>query len=340
MIIVMRPDSTEDDVQGVIARLAERSYGHHLSRGESRTIIGAIGAPDDEKEVVAGQLSVLPGVERVVPILKPYKLISREHNPRPAAVMIGNAKFGAGHVGVIAGPCSVESPEQIMQTAHAVQEAGASVLRGGTFKPRTSPYDFQGLGLDGLKMLAEAGEAAGLPIITEVMDVREVEAVAEIVDCVQIGARNMQNYDLLKEAGRCGKPVMLKRGFSSTVAEWLKASEYIAADGTLDIILCERGIRTFETATRFTLDLGGMAVARRETFLPIVADPSHSIGIASLVPQMALAAVAAGADGLVIEVHPRPDQALSDGPQSLTPAAFRDLMQRIRTVAEAVGVEA
>lgn len=339
MIIVMRPDSTEEDVQRVVERLGERNYGHHISRGESRTIIGAIGAPDHEKEVVAGQFSVLPGVERVVPILKPYKLISREHNPRPAAVMVGNARFGAGHLGVIAGPCSVESQEQIMQTARAVKEAGASALRGGAFKPRTSPYSFQGLGEEGLQMLANAREETGLPIVTEVMDVRQVERVAEVADCLQIGARNMQNYDLLKEAGRCNKPVMLKRGFSSTVGEWLKASEYIAAGGTLDILLCERGIRTFEDSTRFTLDLGGMAAARRETFLPIVADPSHAVGVSSLVPQMALAAVAAGADGLIIEVHPRPDQALSDGPQSLTPAAFKDLMKRIRTVAEAVGSE-
>lgn len=339
MIIVMRPDSTEEDVQRVVERLGERNYGHHISRGESRTIIGAIGAPDNEKEVVAGQFSVLPGVERVVPILKPYKLISREHNPRPAAVMVGGARFGAGHLGVIAGPCSVESREQVMQTARAVKEAGASALRGGAYKPRSSPYSFQGLGPEGLQMLAEAREETGLPIVTEVMDVRQVDRVAEIADCVQIGARNMQNYDLLKECGHCGKPVMLKRGFSSTIGEWLRATEYIAAGGTLEIILCERGIRTFEDATRFTLDLAGMAVARRETFLPIVVDPSHAVGISALVPQMALAAVAAGADGLLIEVHPRPDQALSDGPQSLTPAAFKDLMQRIRIVAEAVGVE-
>jgi 3-deoxy-7-phosphoheptulonate synthase len=339
MIIVMRPDSTEEDVEKVVERLGERHYGHHISRGESRTIIGAIGAPDHEKEVVAGQLSALPGVERVVPILKPYKLISREHNPRPTAVMIGDAKFGAGHVGVIAGPCSVESQEQVMQTARAVKAAGASALRGGAFKPRTLPYSFQGLGVEGLKMLANAREETGLPVVTEVMDVRQVERVAEYADCLQIGARNMQNYDLLKEAGHCGKTVMIKRGFASTVAEWLKATEYIAAGGTLDIIMCERGIRTFEDATRFTLDLSGMAVARRETFLPIIADPSHAVGIAALVPQMALAAVAAGADGLIVEVHPRPDQALSDGPQSLTPAAFKDLMARIRTVAEAVGAE-
>ncbi|MEA3402679.1 MAG: 3-deoxy-7-phosphoheptulonate synthase [Armatimonadota bacterium] len=335
----MRRDSTDEDVEQVVKRLAERGYGHHISRGEERTIIGAIGAPDHEKEVVAGQFSVLPGVERVVPVLKPYKLISREHNPRPSSVMLGDRRIGAGHLGVIAGPCSVESREQVMQTARAVAEAGAAALRGGAFKPRTSPYSFQGLGPEGLELLAEAREETGLPVVTEVMDVRQVERVAELADCLQIGARNMQNYDLLKEAGRSGRPVMLKRGFSSTVEEWLKACEYIAAAGTLDIILCERGIRTFETSTRFTLDLGGMAAARRETFLPILADPSHAVGVSSLVPQMALAAVAAGADGLLVEVHPRPDQALSDGPQSLTPAGFADLMKQIRTVAEAVGRE-
>lgn len=339
MIIVMRPDATESDLEQVVDRLGDRGYGHHISRGEERTIIGAIGAPDHEKEVVAGQFSVLPGVERVVPILKPYKLISREHNPQPSTVMLGDRRIGGGRLGVIAGPCSVESQEQVLQTARAVKAAGATALRGGAYKPRTSPYSFQGLGPEGLEMLRVAREETGLPIVTEVMDVREVDRVAEVADCLQIGARNMQNYDLLKEAGHCGKTVMLKRGFSSTVEEWLKASEYIAAGGTLEILLCERGIRTFETATRFTLDLSGMVVARRETFLPIVADPSHAVGVSSLVGPMALAAVAAGADGLLIEVHPRPDQALSDGPQSLTPAAFDDLMKQIRTVAEAVGRE-
>ncbi len=337
MIIVMRPDCTERDVEQVVERLGERGYGHHISRGEARTIIGAIGAPDHEKEVVAGQFSVLPGVERVVPILKPYKLISREYNPRPATVMIGPARIGGGHLGVIAGPCSVESAEQVLQTARAVAEAGASALRGGAYKPRTSPYSFQGLGGEGLEYLAAARAETGLPIVTEVMNVRQVDRVAEVADCLQIGARNMQNYDLLKEVGHCGKPVMLKRGFSSTIEEWLKAAEYIAAGGTLDVILCERGIRTFETATRFTLDLSAIAVARRETFLPIVADPSHAVGMSHLVAPMALAAVAAGADGLLIEVHPRPDQALSDGPQSLTPAAFAELMKQVRQVAEAVG---
>jgi len=339
MIIIMRPDSTDSDIEGVLERLDDRGYGHHISRGEQRTIIGAIGAPDGEKDLIAGQFSVLPGVERVVPILKSYKLISREHHPRPTPVMIGGAKVGGGHLAVVAGPCSVESRQQMVQTARAVKEAGACALRGGAFKPRTSPYSFQGLGEEGLEYLIAAREATGLPVVTEIMDVRHAEKVAQVADCIQIGARNMQNYDLLKECGRLGKPVMLKRGFASTIEEWLKAAEYIASAGMLDIILCERGIRTFETGTRFTMDLGAIALARRETFLPLVADPSHATGVASLVPPLALAAVAAGVDGLLIEVPPRPDEALSDGPQSLTPAAFSELMKTIRRVAEAVGSE-
>ncbi len=339
MIIVMAPQSTEEHIEAVVERLEQLGYEHHISRGVQHTIIGAIGAPEGEKEMLAEQLSVLPGVDNVVPILKPYKMISREHNPRPATVFIGDAAIGGGHLGVIAGPCSVESREQMIQTGTAVKAAGACALRGGAYKPRTSPYSFQGLGPEGLEYLAAAREATGLPLVTEVMDVRQVERVAEVADCMQIGARNMQNYDLLKEAGASGKPVMLKRGFAATVGEWLTATEYIASSGCLDIILCERGIRTFETTTRFTMDIGGMVAARRETYLPIVADPSHATGLSSLVPAVALAAVAAGADGLLIEVHPRPDQALSDGPQSLTPAAFADLMKRIRRVAEAVGVE-
>lgn len=339
MIIVMRPDCSEQNIENVVARLEERGYGHHISRGERRTIIGAIGAPDGEKEVIAGQLSLLPGVERVVPILKPYKLISREHHPQPTPVMIGSAQVGGGRLAVVAGPCSVESREQMLQTARAVKEAGACALRGGAFKPRTSPYAFQGLGAEGLQHLVAAREETGLPIVTEVMDVRQVATVAEVADCIQIGARNMQNYDLLKECGRARMPVMLKRGFASTIEEWLKAAEYIAASGTLDIILCERGIRSFETATRFTMDLAVIELVRRETFLPVIVDPSHATGLASLVPSVALAAVAAGADGLLIEVHPRPDQALSDGPQSLTPAGFAELMENVRKVAQAVGTE-
>lgn len=337
MIIVMQPGAGDDDIARVIERLEERGYGHHISRGVERAVIGAVGAPDGEKQQIAEQLLRLPMVERVVPILKPYKMVSREYQPEPVVVKVGPAQFGGDRVSVIAGPCAVESEEQLREAAQAVKAAGAVVLRGGAYKPRTSPYAFQGLGEEGLELLVGARELTGLPIVTEVMDPRQVELMAGRMDALQIGARNMQNYDLLREVGQAGLPVVLKRGFAATVQEWLRAAEYIAASGNLDIILCERGIRTFETETRFTLDLGGMAAAKQETYLPIIADPSHSMGTHRLVLPMALAAVAAGADGLMIEVHPHPDQALSDGPQSLTPASFAKLMQQVRTVAAAIG---
>ncbi len=339
MIIIMQPGVSDDDIARVIERLEERGYGHHISRGVERTVIGAVGAPEGEKQQVAEQLSRLPMVERVVPILKPYKLVSREYQPEPVTVKVGPAQFGGKQVSVIAGPCAVESEEQLMEAAQAVKAAGATALRGGAYKPRTSPYSFQGLGEAGLELLAQARDLTALPIVSEVMDPRQVEVMAGWVDALQIGTRNMQNYDLLREVGQVGMPVVLKRGFAATIQEWLRAAEYIAASGNLDIILCERGIRTFETETRFTLDLGGMAAAKQETYLPIIVDPSHSMGIHRLVGPMALAAVAAGADGLMIEVHPHPDQALSDGPQSLTPTSFEKLMQQVRTVALAVGRE-
>jgi 3-deoxy-7-phosphoheptulonate synthase len=339
MIIVMAPGATEDQIMEVVRRLEQRGFGHHLSRGVERTLIGAIGALEGEKEAVAQQLMGLPMVERVVPILKPYKLVSREHAHEPTEVSIGGVPFGGKHFNIIAGPCSIETLELTLEAARAVKAAGAKVFRGGAFKPRTSPYAFQGLGEEGLKYLAAAREETGLPIVTEIMDVRQVELVAETADCLQVGTRNMANFDLLKEVGRVTKPVILKRGFAATAQEWLRAAEYIAASGNLDIILCERGIRTFETETRYTLDLGAMAWAQLETHLPVIADPSHATGTHKLVPQMALAALAAGADGLMIEVHPHPDQALSDGPQSLTPRRFERLMQDIRKVAAAVGRE-
>jgi len=337
MIIVMTSGATEEDIARVVERLGDRGYGHHISRGVERTVIGAVGAPDGEKQEIAEQLSRLPMVERVVPILRPYKLVSREHQPEPVVVKVGPAEFGGVKIGVIAGPCAVESEEQLLEAAQAVKAAGAVALRGGAYKPRTSPYSFQGLGEEGLELLAKARQLTGLPVVTEVMDPRQVETVADYADALQIGARNMQNYDLLREVGQLGKPVVLKRGFSATVQEWLRAAEYIAASGNLDIILCERGIRTFETETRFTLDLGGMAAAKQETYLPIIADPSHSMGTYRLVLPMALAAIAAGADGLIIEVHPHPDQALSDGPQSLTITGFARLMEQVRAVAAAIG---
>ncbi|NLO74918.1 MAG: 3-deoxy-7-phosphoheptulonate synthase [candidate division WS1 bacterium] len=339
MIIVMQAGASEPQIQRVVARLTELGYEHHISYGVEHTLIGAVGAPEGEKEALAGQLSLLPGVERVVPILRPYKLVSREHATEPSVVRIGKAPFGRGQVSIIAGPCAIESEKQILEAAKAVKAAGGAVLRGGAYKPRTSPYTFQGMGEPGLQLLSAAREATGLPILTEVTDVRQLEEVTRVADSVQIGARNMQNYDLLRECGQISKPVVLKRGFAATVQEWLRAAEYIAAAGNLDIILCERGIRTFETETRFTLDLGGLAAAKLETHLPIIADPSHATGTHKLVPAMALAALAAGADGLMIEMHPHPDRALSDGPQSLTPKRLKTLMDQIRPLVAALGLE-
>ena len=337
MIIVVTPGASEQDIQAIIKRLEARGYGHHISRGVERTLIGAIGALEGEKEAVADQLQRLPAVERVIPILKPYRFVSREHQHEPMPVKIGDFAFGGHQVGIIAGPCSVESREQTVAAARAVKLHGGVALRGGAYKPRTSVYAFQGLGERGLDYLESARGETGLPVVTEVTDIRQIEALAERVDALQIGARNMHNFDLLKEVGLVRKPIVLKRGWAATVGEWLRAAEYIAASGNLNIILCERGIRTYETETRFTLDLSGMAVAKMETHLPVIADPSHATGTHKLVPQMALAAIAAGADGLMIEVHPHPDQALSDGPQSLTPKRFGALMQDVRKVAEAVG---
>jgi 3-deoxy-7-phosphoheptulonate synthase len=339
VIIVMAPGATEQQIQEVVKRLEQRGYGHHLSAGVERTIIGAIGANEREKQQVAEQLSQLPGVERVVPILKPYKLVSRDHHPEGTTVLIGDAPFGPGHIGIIAGPCTIETEKQVREAAQAVKQAGAHVLRGGAFKPRSSPYDFQGLREDGVKMLAAAGQEVGLPTITEAMEPGQVELVAELCDAIQIGTRNMANFDLLRVAGGTGKPVLLKRGFAATVEEWLKAAEYVAATGNLNIILCERGIRAFDTITRFTLDLAGMAAAKLETHLPIIVDPSHATGMHKLVAPMALAALAGGADGLMVEVHPHPDQARCDGPQSLTPKRFAALMEQIRQIASVVGSE-
>lgn len=334
MIIVMAPGASEKQVAEVLGRLEARGYGHHLSAGVERTIIGAIGANEREKQVVAEQLSQLPGVERVVPILKPFKMVSRDHHPQGTVVKMGEAKFGPGHLGIIAGPCTVETEKQLMDAAKAVKAAGAHVLRGGAFKPRSSPYDFQGLREEGLELLAKAGKEFGMPTITEAMEPRQIELVAAACDGIQIGARNMSNFDLLREAGATGKTIVLKRGFAATIEEFLKAAEYIATTGNLNIILCERGIRSFDTVTRFTLDLAGMAAAKLETHLPIIVDPSHATGTHRLVAPMSLASVAAGADGLMIEVHPHPDQARCDGPQSLTPKRFSVLMAQIRELAK------
>ncbi|MFQ6096825.1 MAG: 3-deoxy-7-phosphoheptulonate synthase [Armatimonadota bacterium] len=337
MIIIMAPGATEEHIEQVKARLTARGYGIHISQGVERTVIGAIGALDEDKLLVAEQLEVLPFVERVVPILKPYKLVSREARPERSRIPVGDVLVGGDRVVVAAGPCAVESQEQIVECARAIRRAGGAMLRGGAFKPRTSPYDFQGLGEKALEFLVEARRVTGLPIVTEVMDVRQLDAVYQAADVLQIGTRNMQNFDLLKEVGRGSKPVLLKRGFAATIEEWLKAAEYVASSGNLNVILCERGIRTFETKTRNTLDLSAVPIAQHETHLPVMVDPSHGTGISDIVAPMALAAVAAGADGLLIEVHPTPATAQSDGPQSVTPDQFGELMSDLRKVAAAVG---
>ncbi len=337
MIVVMAPQATAAEIEVVQARIAEEGYAAHLSQGEARTVIGVIGAGDDRKQTFADQVESLAGVERVIFVLKPYKLVSAESRSDRSVVEVGEARFGGPNLVVCAGPCSVESYEQTLECARAVRRAGAQVLRGGAFKPRTSPYDFQGLGESGLDMLAAARDETGLPVVTEARAVRDVETVAEKADIIQIGARNMQNYDLLRAAGESGAPVLLKRGLAATIDEWLKAAEYIAATGNLKIILCERGIRTFESSTRNTLDIAAVPVAKRLTHLPVIVDPSHSGGRRDLVLPLSMAGVAVGSDGLLIEVHPQPDRALSDGAQSLTPESFEQLVEQIRPLAEVVG---
>lgn len=334
MIVVMKADAGEAELQAVVARIEELGLRTHLSQGEHRTLVGVIGQKPD---TLAERLMAMDGVDRVVPILQPYKLASREFRPDPSRVRVGPVQIGGSAVAVIAGPCSVESPEQLLETAHAVRQAGAALLRGGAFKPRTSPYAFQGLAEEGLKLLAQARSETGLPVVTEVVSPGDVELVASYADMLQIGARNMQNFALLREVGRSRMPVLLKRGLSATIDEWLMAAEYVMSEGNDQVVLCERGIRTFETATRNTLDLSAVPVVKDRSHLPIIIDPSHGTGVWHLVPSMALAAIAAGADGLLIEVHPRPAEALSDGPQSLKPDRFAQMMDGVRAVAGAIG---
>ena len=337
MIVILSPRATDADVDELSNGLRERGYDVHVSRGVEKTVVGVIGAHDDEKLTVAEQLSSLAYVERVVPILKPFKLVSRDFHPDKTVISVRGVDIGAQKLTVMAGPCSVESEEQVMEVAHAVKDAGAQILRGGAFKPSTSPYSFHGLGEDALKMLAAARDATGMPIITEVMDLRDVELVANYADILQIGTRNMANFSLLQEVGTIKKPVMLKRGMSSTIEEWLQAAEYIANRGNYEIILCERGIRTFETFTRNTFDVSAIPAVLGLSHLPIIADPSHGTGKYQLVGPVAKAAVASGADGLMIEVHPHPEKALKDGAQSLTPDNFSQLMKETAAVARAVG---
>ena len=338
MIIITRPFVTDAEIDHIRERIESVGMRTHLSRGEHRTIIGCIG---DESLLQEVPLRSLPGVESVTPVLKPYKLASREFAVDRTVVHVGGrdarASFGGRAVTVIAGPCSVESRDMLLDTASAVSAAGARMLRGGAFKPRTSPYAFQGLGAEALRLLSDIRAETGLPVVTEVMDTRQVDLVAEHADMLQVGARNMQNFALLAELGRVRRPVLLKRGLSATIKELLMAAEYIMANGNHDVVLCERGIRTYETATRNTLDVAAVPVLKRESHLPVIVDPSHAGGDAELVAPLAFAAIAAGADGLIVEVHPNPECALSDGDQSLAPSAFAEMMQSIRAFAAAAG---
>ncbi len=337
MIVVMNSGATQAQVQHMVERVEGLGLKAHVIVGTERTVIAAIG---EKREQTKESLELGPGVEKVVPILAPYKVASREVKPEPTVVQVGSLSVGGGRWGVIAGPCSVETESQIIETARAVKKAGAAALRGGAFKPRTSPYSFQGLKEEGLRYLAAARQETGLAVVTEVMSPEDVPLLAKYADCLQIGARNMQNYRLLEAAGGSGLPVLLKRGPSATLEELLLAAEYVLNEGNPHVILCERGIRTFETHTRFTLPLATVVYLHQRTHLPVMVDPSHGTGHADLVPDMALASLAAGADGLIIEVHPDPERALSDGYQSLNFAQFERMMQRCRRVAEAVGLSA
>ena len=327
MLVVMRDHASAAEVQHVVDLLHEAGAEAHLSQGEIKTVIGVIG---DREVIYSLEFEGLPGVEQVVRVLRPYKLVSRDFQAEDTVVAVGPAAFGGGSVGVIAGPCSVESEEQMVATARAVKAAGATMLRGGAYKPRTSPYAFQGMGEEGLRLLRTAGDEAGLPIVTEVLDVRDAETVAAYADVLQVGARNMQNFMMLDELGTMHRPVLLKRGLSATIEELLSAAEYVLKGGNRDVILCERGIRTFETYTRNTLDLAAVAALKTLTHLPVLVDPSHATGRRDLILPMAKAAIAAGADGLMIEVHPAPERARCDGPQSLTPDQFVEMMDAIR----------
>ena len=326
MIVNMSEKATDQEIQHIIDRIREAGYNPHVTRGTERTIVAAVGS-GRRHEIEA--LQVAPGVENVVPIAQPFKLVSRQVKPQRSIINIEGVRIGGDDVVVIAGPCSVESREQLMDTAHAVKRAGASMLRGGAYKPRTSPYDFQGLGVEALKILREAKQETGLPVVTEVMSTEDLDIICEYADMLQIGARNMQNFALLRRLATVNKPVLLKRGPSATVKEWLLAAEYLLSGGNHQVVLCERGIKTFETEMRNTMDLAAIALARDLSHLPVIADPSHGTGKQSLIAAVSRAAVAIGADGLIIEVHPCPERALSDGPQSLDFAGFGNVMRAL-----------
>lgn len=334
MIIVLKPHPSPEQIAHVLERIEELGFTPHLSQGVQRTIIGVIG---DEEKLSAEPLQAIDGVESVLPILKPFKLASREFHAADSCFEVKGIKIGGGHLAIIAGPCAIEGEAILNEIADAVHRAGANILRGGAFKPRTSPYSFQGLGEDGLKMLQAAGERLNMPVVTEVMDPRQVELVDRYTDLFQIGARNMQNFDLLKEVGKTRRPVLLKRGMSATVKDLLMSAEYVLSQGNKQVILCERGVRSFEDSTRNMLDLSAIPNAQGQSHLPIIADPSHATGRRDLIPAMTLAAIAAGADGVHVEVHSCPEKALSDGPQALLPDQFARLMDQIRPLAELMG---
>lgn len=334
MIIIMKPNASKAEVKHVVDLITGSGLQAHLSEGDQVTIVGVVG---DKSKLSNTNIEIVPGVEKVVPVTESYKLSNKKFHPEDSIVTAGNTQIGPGTLTIMAGPCAVESREQLMETAFAVKKSGATFLRGGAYKPRTSPYSFQGLEEEGLKYMKEAREATGLGVICEVTSLRAIEAAVRYVDMLQIGARNMQNFELLKEAGKSGLPVLLKRGLAATIDEWLNAAEYIMSEGNPNVVLCERGIRTFETSTRNTLDLSAVPVIKSKSHLPIIVDPSHATGVRAYVEPLAKAAVACGADGLMIEVHPDPSRALSDGPQSLTFDAFENLCGKLRPYAQLSG---
>ncbi len=334
MLLILSKTSTQEDLKGILDKLSQEGMAGHVSEGVDRTVVGVVGQTYPE---LRETLEMFPGVDEVIPISKPYKLASREFQPVNTQITVGNTIIGGDELAIMAGPCAIESEEQLMSTARSVKESGATMLRGGAFKPSTSPYSFRGLGEEGLKLLAQAGKETGLPTITEVMSANDVELVARYADILQVGTRNMQNFMLLDEVGKLRKPVMLKRGMSATIQEWLLSAEYIISQGNREVILCERGIRTFETYTRNTMDVSAIPVIKKLSHLPVIADPSHATGKWYLVTPLALASVAAGADGIIVEVHPNPDKALKDGPQSLTFEHFRQLTVQLSSVATSVG---
>ncbi len=334
MIVVMNPGAKENEIKKITDKLKKMGYGVHLSTGENRTVIGVIG---QRREEAAQAMEAMPEVEQVVFITRPFKLAGREFPPEDTVIEIGEVSIGGPQLTVMAGPCAIENEEQLLQAAEAIKAGGAKVLRAGAFKPRTSPYSFQGLEHEGLDFLKDVSAKTGLLIVTEVMDQFTVKEVADCADILQVGARNMQNYYLLRELGKIRKPVLLKRGLSATIEEWLMAAEYILSGGNYEVILCERGIRTFEPYTRNTLDLSAVPLVKQLSHLPVIVDPSHGTGLSGLVPAMSKAAIAAGADGLMVEVHPNPQEALSDGPQSLTPEQFHSLINELKGVALSVG---